>query len=60
MKCPKCGGRTIVYDKRWWNITDICGVDVRRRKCVDCGCRYVTEERFIKYSEGRTRGERLL
>jgi transcriptional regulator NrdR family protein len=56
MKCPKCGGRTRAYDTRWWDISDLCGVTVRRRECVKCGCRYITEEKLVKITkEGRTR-----
>ena len=53
MKCPKCGGRTRAYDTRWWNILDISGVNIRRRECVDCKCRFVTCERFIRITNGR-------
>jgi transcriptional regulator NrdR family protein len=56
MKCPKCGGRTRAYDTRWWNILDISGVNIRRRECIDCKCRFVTCERFIRVTEGRKHG----
>ena len=56
MKCPKCGGRTHAYDTRWWDILDLCGVTVRRRECLDCGCRYITEEKIVKITkEGETK-----
>lgn len=42
MTCPKCGGRTRVYETR-----DREGVTVRRRQCLDhaCGTKIRTEER---------------
>lgn len=56
MKCPKCGGRTHAYDTRWWDILDLCGVTVRRRECLVCGCRYMTEEKIVKITkEGERR-----
>lgn len=39
MKCPKCGGKTVVFDSRPRD-----GTIWRRRKCTDCGYRYSSYE----------------
>lgn len=56
MKCPKCGGYTKVYDKRWW---EIIGQNIRSRKCTVCGFRFRTSEIYER-PIGRRKNERLL
>ena len=49
MKCPKCGGNSIIYDKRWMPIMyQITGYNMRRRQCKNCKLRFTTEEIYIK------------
>lgn len=50
MKCPECGGvRTGVFD------TVRTDIEVeRRRKCLDCGSRFLTSETFKRFA-GRYR-----
>ena len=54
MKCPKCGGATIVIDKRWQPIqfTQHGSVD-RRRECRKCGYRFITSEQYIRHINRR-------
>lgn len=42
--CPECGGDTIVYDSR----PTVTGDVVRNRKCLSCGYRFQTRERFTR------------
>ena len=45
--CPVCGEDSIVYDSReQWD-----GSIRRRRKCVVCGTRFLTVEKFEKLLE---------
>lgn len=59
MKCPKCGGYTKVYDKRWWPTLSICGQNLRSRKCDKCGFKFQTAETYTRPIGGE-KNERLL
>lgn len=49
MKCPKCGGETIVLEKRWIPVMfQTAGYNRRRRECKKCGLRIKTEEIYIR------------
>lgn len=49
MKCPKCGGDTIVLEKRWMPVMyQKAGYNRRRRECKECGLRIKTEEIYIR------------
>ena len=41
--CPECGGRTTVY-----NCRQVGDNFKRFRKCLTCGCRFVTYEKYIE------------
>ena len=42
--CPKCGQEGVVYDSR----TVMGGRIERRRKCLFCGERWVTMEKYFR------------
>lgn len=46
MTCPVCGGKTAVVD----TCTEV-DVIYRRRRCVNCGCSFTTEEVECKMDE---------
>lgn len=41
-ECPECGAESRVIDSR-----NIGGRIIRKRKCVKCGARWLTKERFL-------------
>lgn len=47
MICPNCGSekQSKVLETRERKVADFV---YRRRECVICGCRYMTEEHFIR------------
>lgn len=43
MTCPVCGENTVIYHSTKFD----CDVVLRHRRCVDCGHRFLTEEKEI-------------
>jgi len=60
MKCPECHSPyNRIYDSRWLDDAR----KVRRRECLDCGCRFRTIEILADIiranaNRGRQKGER--
>ena len=61
MKCPKCGGDTIVLEKRWMPVMfQTAGYNRRRRECKECGLRIETEEVYRYPTNPDRRGRKVL
>ena len=45
MRCPICNGKVLAIDTE--NLTAL-NMTVRRKKCVDCGFRFHTVEKFSR------------
>lgn len=52
--CPKCGESSVVYDSR----EQPDGSIVRRRRCLSCGAKFETVERFMRFIPKRKRNLR--
>ena len=52
MKCPRCAEKTKVYDSRWYSMPfgkhEKCGYVERRRQCLKCGFKFVTQETYYR------------